>query len=157
MQKQLTGLGLTKRQVEVAILLSRLYTKTEVAGRLGVTVTTVKHTLTHIYKRLGARKLLLPGLCRLTVLAILIQRMTGELSLSHGDGSVPLNMILTARELQVAKLVARGYSNKIIAEELGIKSRTVTSHMASIFEKMGFSTRTELAFRVLREFELPEN
>jgi DNA-binding NarL/FixJ family response regulator len=49
---------------------------------------------------------------------------------------------LTARELEVLALVARGRSNKQIAAELVISDRTVARHMSNIFTKLGVSTRT---------------
>jgi DNA-binding NarL/FixJ family response regulator len=49
---------------------------------------------------------------------------------------------LTAREVQVLALVAKGKSNKEIAAELVISDRTVARHMSSIFTKLGVSTRT---------------
>ncbi|HEV8683219.1 MAG TPA: helix-turn-helix transcriptional regulator [Actinomycetota bacterium] len=49
---------------------------------------------------------------------------------------------LTAREVQVLALVARGKSNKEIAANLVISDRTVARHMSNIFTKLGVSTRT---------------
>jgi DNA-binding NarL/FixJ family response regulator len=49
---------------------------------------------------------------------------------------------LTAREVQVLALVAKGKSNKEIAAELVISDRTVARHMSNIFTKLGVSTRT---------------
>ena len=44
---------------------------------------------------------------------------------------------LTARERQIFKLVADGYKNNAIAEELGISIKTVEKHRASLMEKLG--------------------
>jgi DNA-binding NarL/FixJ family response regulator len=49
---------------------------------------------------------------------------------------------LTAREVQVLALVAKGKSNKEIAAELVISDRTVARHLSNIFTKLGVSTRT---------------
>ncbi|HZT14041.1 MAG TPA: AAA family ATPase [Candidatus Baltobacteraceae bacterium] len=57
---------------------------------------------------------------------------------------------LTSREREVAALVARGLSNAAIAEELVISERTVESHVASAFDKLGIGTRAELAAWVVR-------
>lgn len=57
----------------------------------------------------------------------------------------PTEYQLTDKELEVAKLVAKGYSNKEIAVEMNITVRTVKSHMTSIFNKTGFRDRLELA------------
>jgi DNA-binding CsgD family transcriptional regulator len=52
---------------------------------------------------------------------------------------------LTARERDVASLVARGYSNRRIAEELMLSVRTVTTHISHIFAKLGVSSRAAIA------------
>ncbi len=54
---------------------------------------------------------------------------------------------LTAREKQVARLAARGLSNAEIAAALGIKSRTVDTHMQTIYAKLQVRSRTQLAHR----------
>jgi DNA-binding NarL/FixJ family response regulator len=52
---------------------------------------------------------------------------------------------LTARELDVAALVAAGLSNREIAEALSIGSRTVASHVAHVLTRLDLRNRTELA------------
>ncbi|GAA2741074.1 ATP-binding protein [Kitasatospora cinereorecta] len=52
---------------------------------------------------------------------------------------------LTRRELQVAKLVAQGMSNKEIAAGLVISLRTVENHVEHVLAKLGFSSRTQVA------------
>jgi DNA-binding CsgD family transcriptional regulator len=49
---------------------------------------------------------------------------------------------LTARELQVLRLVAAGETNKAIAAELVLSERTVDRHVSNIFTKLGVSSRT---------------
>lgn len=48
---------------------------------------------------------------------------------------------LTARELEVLRLVARGKTNRTIAQELDISEKTVARHIANIFTKLDLSTR----------------
>jgi DNA-binding NarL/FixJ family response regulator len=55
---------------------------------------------------------------------------------------------LTDRENDIARLVVARKSNKEIASALGISARTVTTHVANIFAKLGISSRGELADRM---------
>ncbi len=58
---------------------------------------------------------------------------------------------LSEREMEVLKRAARGMSNKDIATELSISMRTVQGHMASIFNKLGVSSRTEAVFQAVKQ------
>ena len=49
---------------------------------------------------------------------------------------------LTAREVQVLKLVATGMTNRAIASELVISEKTVATHVNSILTKLGVSSRS---------------
>jgi two-component system response regulator NreC len=51
---------------------------------------------------------------------------------------------LTPREIDVLHLLARGYTNSQIAQELKISPRTVEGHRSSLTDKLGFSSRVEL-------------
>jgi DNA-binding NarL/FixJ family response regulator len=52
---------------------------------------------------------------------------------------------LTPREREVADLVARGWKNREIAEQLFITEKTAKNHVAHILEKLGVASRTRLA------------
>lgn len=52
---------------------------------------------------------------------------------------------LSAREEEVAGLLARGLSNRAIAERLYLSERTVENHVSSALRKLGFSSRSEIA------------
>lgn len=56
---------------------------------------------------------------------------------------------LSAREQEIAELLARGASNREIAEALHISHRTVKNHLARIFEKMGVTSRIQAALRLM--------
>ncbi len=55
------------------------------------------------------------------------------------------NYGLTPRELEIVSMVVAGYSNLDIAERCDISQQTVKHHVSSIFDKLGVSTRLELA------------
>jgi DNA-binding NarL/FixJ family response regulator len=50
---------------------------------------------------------------------------------------------LTARELQVLRLVAAGHTNRSIAADLFVSERTVDRHVSNVLTKLGVSSRTE--------------
>ncbi len=58
---------------------------------------------------------------------------------------------LTPRERSVVTLLLDGRTNDEIASVLGVTTRTVEAHLARLFERLGASSRTELATRALRE------
>jgi DNA-binding CsgD family transcriptional regulator/tetratricopeptide (TPR) repeat protein len=62
---------------------------------------------------------------------------------------------LTAREVEIARRVARRRSNKAIAKELGISPRTVSTHLSNIFQKLDLTSRAELG-DLIREQGLME-
>jgi ATP/maltotriose-dependent transcriptional regulator MalT len=81
----------------------------------------------------------------------LIDQADAVLSLPpvQGDADPPLEA-LTGREHDVLALLADGLSNREIAGRLAISEHTVKFHLASIFGKLGASTRTEAVQRGLR-------
>lgn len=50
---------------------------------------------------------------------------------------------LTERELEIIRLLARGWSNKEIAAELSIPTRTIKFHTANIYSKLRVKRRAE--------------
>ena len=57
---------------------------------------------------------------------------------------------LTARELELIRWVARGYSNNAVARELQISPNTVKYHMKSVLQKLGVQNRAEAVAIALR-------
>jgi DNA-binding NarL/FixJ family response regulator len=62
---------------------------------------------------------------------------------------------LSDRELEVLRLVAKGYTNKAIGVQLGISDRTVQGHLAHIFERLQANSRTEAVMRAVSLGWLP--
>ncbi|HEY7396695.1 MAG TPA: helix-turn-helix transcriptional regulator, partial [Gaiellaceae bacterium] len=52
---------------------------------------------------------------------------------------------LTPQELQVAKFVAQGLSNREVGAQLFLSPRTVDFHLRNVYAKLGIASRTELA------------
>ena len=63
----------------------------------------------------------------------------------------PASDPLSARELAVLNLVARGLSNQQISEKLTIRERTVATHVSNILDKLHLANRTQAALYALRE------
>jgi len=74
------------------------------------------------------------------VAARVLQNIRGEL----GDDQ-PLFTELTERELDVLKLIANGYTNTQIANELIISENTVKGHVSNILSKLHLADRTQVA------------
>jgi DNA-binding NarL/FixJ family response regulator len=70
-----------------------------------------------------------------------------RLGLSFGPAGeqAPGTLGLTAREVEVLRLVAAGYSNRDIAAELFISVKTASVHVSNILAKLHAASRTEAA------------
>lgn len=62
----------------------------------------------------------------------------------------PLFVPLSAREIEILDLVARGNSNKLVARRLGISDQTVKNHVTTILRKLEVNDRTEAVVYALR-------
>jgi DNA-binding NarL/FixJ family response regulator len=67
-----------------------------------------------------------------------------------GDGDGALAP-LTAREREIAELVAQGRTNREIAEQLVLSARTIDAHLRNVYAKLGVRSRVELARTVASE------
>ncbi len=70
-----------------------------------------------------------------------VLKVSGQAAQEELDG-------LSPRQLEVARAVATGASNKEVARALDITERTVKAHLSSIFEQLGVRDRVQLALLV---------
>jgi two-component system, NarL family, nitrate/nitrite response regulator NarL len=112
--------------------------------------------------QLGARGVVLKGAATELLLKAIQAVMSGEYWVGRESVSNPVQYLrtlmqsssdearqkkfgLTPRELQIVSTVMAGYSNKEIAEHFKINEDKVKHHLSNIFDKLGVSTRLELA------------
>jgi DNA-binding CsgD family transcriptional regulator len=69
-------------------------------------------------------------------------RASGETARKRDPSTLSL---LTPQELQVARYVAQGISNKEVAAQLYLSPRTIDHHLRNVFSKLGITSRTQLA------------
>jgi len=81
------------------------------------------------------------------VAGIVARRLRGGSGGSDGTGNGHGDALarLTPREREVLAGVARGLSNRAIADELGITERTARTHVSNILGKLGLASRTQAA------------
>jgi NarL family two-component system response regulator LiaR len=75
-------------------------------------------------------------------------RLMRELSRPSEDAAAT---ILTARELEVLRLIASGRSNKEIAADLVLSEKTVKTHVSNILAKLHLADRTQAALYAVRQ------
>ncbi|GCL73253.1 response regulator transcription factor [Paenibacillus sp. JMULE4] len=80
------------------------------------------------------------------------KRLMGEYleRLKQGENTGPFDT-LSEREKEVLALVAKGYSNKEIADQLIISVKTVETHKSNVMEKLKLKTRPELVKFALKK------
>ncbi|KQY54448.1 MULTISPECIES: response regulator [unclassified Nocardioides] len=81
----------------------------------------------------------------------LVARKLTQLLVAPG----PTSSALTARERDVLVLVARGSSNREIADALVISERTARTHVSNVLVKLGLASRTQAALWAIREGLVP--
>lgn len=82
---------------------------------------------------------------RADLLALAERRLAARARSAPAARTERWNSPLTLRELEVARLVAQGRTNREIAGELRISVRTAGSHLERISAKLGTSCRSEIA------------
>jgi DNA-binding NarL/FixJ family response regulator len=136
--------GIKSRHPDVRILMITSFSDEEavfdsiVAGADGYLLKNVSRTeLLKALRQIAAGQSLLDPTMSKRALA----RMTG---LASGTENTP-GEDLTEREREVLALVARGYTNKQIAESLFMSEKTARNHVSHILEKLGLARRSEAA------------
>ncbi|MET0792475.1 MAG: response regulator transcription factor [Polyangiaceae bacterium] len=74
----------------------------------------------------------------------MLPRRPAKPSLRHGPVQDPQVEVLSAREAEVARLLARGLTVKEIAQQLGLSPRTLDSYRARAMAKLALRSRAEL-------------
>lgn len=82
------------------------------------------------------------SLCSPRVSAILLRRLS---ALASQRPSAARELVLTAREVQVLRMLELGLANRDIADELCIAVHTVKNHVHSLLTKLGVGTRAQAA------------
>jgi len=95
------------------------------------------------------------SLCSPKVSAILLRRLSTLASQRQPEVK---ELVLTAREIQILRLLESGLSNQELADHLYIALPTVKNHVHSVLRKLGVSTRGEAAAysRSMRRHELAD-
>lgn len=78
-----------------------------------------------------------------------IKSRTAEKDISEYDTNI--NEALSARELEVLKLITEGKSNKEISQELFISSHTAKAHVSNIIQKLAAKDRTDASVKALKQ------
>ncbi|GGH24306.1 DNA-binding response regulator [Alsobacter metallidurans] len=69
-------------------------------------------------------------------------------AITGADGHGDVTRILTTREIEVVRAVARGMVSRAVASQLRISEGTVKVHLSRIYQKIGVHNRTELAHQL---------
>ncbi|MDQ1129441.1 LuxR C-terminal-related transcriptional regulator [Microbacterium sp. SORGH_AS_0888] len=117
---------LTPRQREVAVLVTEGHSNEAIAQALFVSPRTVQSHVADILRFTGARS-------RAEIAAALARPVGDELA------------VLTARQRQIAHLIARGSRNAEIAAELGVSEKTVENHVSALMDRLGVRSRAAVA------------
>lgn len=140
-----SSVRLSERERQVAYLVGRGHHVKLVAYELGLTPSTVRSQLRAALRKLNLEDRV--GLIRL-VGSVFRPNKTTEIEelglLALSEGALDLPAVLTDAERDVARFVYDGLTNQDIADQRGTAVRTVANQLASIYRKLGLSSREEL-------------
>lgn len=130
-QTPATGPGaLTDAQRRAALAAAAGLSNRRVAELLGTSERTVENHLRTAFRKLGVKR------------RQELEPLLGARSRPSATAAPPDH--LTPREGEVARLVGRGMSDKMVARLLRISVRTVESHVAQVRSKLGFTSRGQI-------------
>ena len=116
------------------------------SARIIVLTTYAGDVLAQRAMKAGAQAYVLKSLVRTEILNTIREVNAGEKQVQAAVAAeIAKHMadaLLTARELEVLKLVASGYANKVISAHLDINEETTKTHIKSILAKLGARDRT---------------
>jgi DNA-binding NarL/FixJ family response regulator len=127
--------ALTRGQEDIASLVAAGLSNRQIAQKAGISESTVKNQLHRAYQKLGIAN-------RATLAARSAWISGGKAGRGVTSGK------LTAREAEIARLVAAGLSNRQIAQKAGISESTVKIHLHRAYKKLGIANRAALAVMV---------
>ena len=135
--------GLSKREAQVASILASGGSASSVCVSLGIAIGTVRIHMSHLYKKLGVHS-------KGELIELLHSGLGGRgedvrVSMSEDCAALRLTFGLTSREIEVVRLLNRGYPLDRISEELSISMSTVRFHVKNVYDKLGIHSRQELA------------
>jgi two-component system response regulator DegU len=80
-----------------------------------------------------------------------LSRMEGAMHHLHTESrAVPWQEVLTAREMEVLRLMSQGKNNRAISEHLYISEKTVKNHVSNILYKLNVQDRTQAVLAAIR-------
>ena len=121
--------SLTEREFEVLALIAAGYSNRSIGYRLGITKGTVENNVSYLYSELGVEE----GNDIPRVKAALMYRE----KYPFGFVKQRVDADLTPREYEVLSLLAGGYSNARIAEELYVRRKSIENYINVIYRKLG--------------------
>ncbi|WP_323136205.1 AAA family ATPase [Micromonospora sp. NBC_01655] len=101
-------------------------------------------------RKLPARQALEAAVGEFTAIGAAAFADRARAELARVGGRPPTPRHLTATEERVARLAARGRTNRAIADELFVSPKTVEANLARIYRKLGITTRAELGAAMTR-------
>jgi DNA-binding NarL/FixJ family response regulator len=82
---------------------------------------------------------------------LMAKRILQGMRSNNGTGVRESGIALSQREVEVLRLVGEGHRDKQIARQLGISIRTVSNHVASIYNKLGIDDRAQAIIYAIKQ------